>query len=90
MSTTDWFFVIYGCACAALAVHYCRAFRRMCEVCTDLRQALRERDAAGREPERSAFQSGFRLGLQAQHADVHIEVECPCARCQARQSLAVN
>lgn len=56
----------------------------------DLRQALRERDAAGREPERVAFQSGYRLGLNAALSGTEIPVECDCAACKRGADYSVN
>lgn len=54
-----------------------------------LRDALRARDAAEREPTRIAFQAGYQLGLQSAGAAFEIQVACDCPRCRADR-WAVN
>jgi len=85
---------IFASVSSAVAIQYCflssRLAKRLSSALSqrdDLRLALRERDAAGREPERIAFQSGYRNGLRAATAaaqPVEIETTCDCPRCRAQ------
>ena len=78
-----WFFIAYGTLCACIAVHYCLECKRLSRQQVWLRDVLRERDAAEREPTRIAFEAGYRVGLQvAADGDVEMENECGCEGCR--------
>lgn len=91
MTTTDWICAAFGGAAAALAHHYYERCKRLTAALLDLRIALRERDAAEREPMKAAFQAGFKIGMAASGQDpTDIDVVCDCEKCRGPQQWTVN
>ncbi len=83
----SWLFAIYGSICAAVAIYYCIECSRLRTQQVGQRDALRERDRAGREHEQRAFQDGYRIGMQNAQAIMaeDVEVDCPCPACRAER-----
>jgi hypothetical protein len=69
MTLADWICAGFGGAAAAAAHHYYRKWASLVVLLGDLRQALRERDAAEREPMKLAFQAGYKVGHDAARAE---------------------
>lgn len=69
MTTLDWIFGAFGGFAVVLAHHYYARCKRLTAALLDIRVALRERDAAEREPMKLAFQAGFKVGHDTARAE---------------------
>lgn len=85
-----WLLAIYGTGCACVAIHYCFECRRLAVQQVWLREALRERDAAEREPTQAAFQAGFQAGIEAQVEVITAPNRCSCSKCRRERRYEVN